>query len=178
MLTALVRDLEKLHPKRFSIGVETQRRDLWKNNPYIEWELCRFGSDATDEGRDGEAEFMRVEYPLIHKSNQQPQRFIHAMHQFVGERLGLDVYPTPFKGDVASLGDGTGGAAGFPKRPRSAGWAGATGAVLGDGGRREGGLHDQMVVAGTLAGGGGFAGGGGNRGGAGRGDDGGESHAF
>ena len=100
MLTALVRDLEKLHPKRFSIGVETQRRDLWKNNPYIEWELCRFGSDATDEGRDGEAEFMRVEYQLIHKSNQQPQRFIHAMHQFVGERLGLDVYPTAFKGDV------------------------------------------------------------------------------
>ena len=79
MLTALVRDLEMLHPKRFSIGVETQRRDLLENNPLIDRALSRFGNEATDGGRDGEAEFilptgiLRSRFFYASSSSQKPK---------------------------------------------------------------------------------------------------------
>ncbi len=40
------------------------------------------------------------EYPLIHRSNSGPWHFIHAFHQFLGERLEVRIEPAEFRRDI------------------------------------------------------------------------------
>ncbi len=87
MLTAAVRDLHRQHPGEFATGVATSAGAIWEGNPYV---------SAAMEG----AEEIVCEYPLIHRSNTGPWHFIHAFHQFLGERLGVRVEPTEFRGDI------------------------------------------------------------------------------
>jgi len=90
MLTAAVRDLHRTNPGQFITDVRTPCAPLWENNPHL--------TPLSDE--DPEAENVQCEYPLIHKSNNGPWHFIHAFHQFLAERLGVNVTPTDFKGDI------------------------------------------------------------------------------
>lgn len=90
MLTAAVRDLHLNYPGWFQTDVRTTCPELWAHNPYLE-------SIADD---DPDAEVIACEYPLIHQSNTAPYHFIHGYSQFLGERLGLEIRPTAFKGDV------------------------------------------------------------------------------
>jgi len=91
MLTAAVRDLHAHYPGRFLTDVRTPCPHLWENNPHL--------TGIADD--DPEAEAIECEYPLIHRSNQQPWHFLHGFGAFLAERLGLPhVHPTAFKGDV------------------------------------------------------------------------------
>ncbi len=90
MLTAAVRDLHARYPGEFVTDVRTPCPALWENNPYI---------TPLDE-RDPAVELIHCEYPLIHRSNQEPYHFIHGFSAFLSRRLGLDVRPTEFKGDL------------------------------------------------------------------------------
>lgn len=90
MLTAAVRDLQLGEPGRFAIDVRTPCGPLWENNPYL-------SPIAHD---DKEASVIDCEYPLIHSSNTEPWHFIHGFHQFLSERLGVEIRPTAFKGDI------------------------------------------------------------------------------
>jgi ADP-heptose:LPS heptosyltransferase len=95
MLTAAVRDLQLCNPGRFAIDVRTACGALWENNPYL--------SPMADN--DNEANVIDCEYPLIHSSNTGPWHFIHGFHQFLSGRLGVEIRPTAFKGDIHLSGD-------------------------------------------------------------------------
>ena len=90
MLTAAVRDLHLCFPKQFLTDVRTPCPQLWENNPYI---------TPLVDGED-DVELIKCDYPLIHRSNQEPYHFLHGFVQFLNERLGLSTRPTAFKGDV------------------------------------------------------------------------------
>jgi ADP-heptose:LPS heptosyltransferase len=90
MLTAAVRDLHLTHPGEFLTDVRTACDALWEHNPYL---------SRLDEG-DPQVEQIQCEYPLIHQSNQLPYHFIHGFRLFLQERLGVEIRPHAFKGDV------------------------------------------------------------------------------
>lgn len=91
MLTAAVRDLHVHYPGQFLIDVRTPCPQLWENNPHL----------TRIEDNDPDAESIVCEYPLIHRSNQEPWHFLHAFGAFLARQLGLPhVNPTAFKGDI------------------------------------------------------------------------------
>lgn len=90
MLTAAVRDLHLTYPGEYQTDVRTPCPGLWENNPYI---------TSLKEGDEG-VEIVECQYPLIHKSNQLPYHFIHGFRLFLSERLGCEIKPHAFKGDI------------------------------------------------------------------------------
>lgn len=90
MLTAAVRDLHVSYPGQFETDVRTPCPALWENNPYI----TPLDEHAPD------VEVVDCNYPLIHRSNEEPYHFVHGFSAFLSQRLELDVRPTAFKGDV------------------------------------------------------------------------------
>jgi Glycosyltransferase family 9 (heptosyltransferase) len=95
MLTAAARDLQLRHPGKFAVTVHTSAGELWERNPHATF------SEAPPIG----AEVIKCDYPLIHRSNQEPWHFIHGFHQHLGSKLGVKLEPTAFKGDI-HLSDG------------------------------------------------------------------------
>jgi len=90
MLTAAVRDLHLCYPGQFLTDVRTPCPHLWENNPYLVTLCpCETGVETID-----------CQYPLIHRSNQEPWHFLHAFIDFLNQRLGLAIKPTAFKGDI------------------------------------------------------------------------------
>ena len=92
MLTAAVRDLHLSCPGLFETDVRTPCPALWENNPY----LTRISDEDEKEG----VERVECEYPLIHQSNQLPYHFIHGFRLFLSQRLGVNIRPHAFKGDI------------------------------------------------------------------------------
>lgn len=90
MLTAALRDLHKTCPGKYATSVDTSARALWDHSPYVVPK-----SDA-----DGSWETVHCAYPLIHRSNQSAFHFIHGFIQDLGEKLGVKIEPTEFKGDI------------------------------------------------------------------------------
>lgn len=90
MLTAAVRDLHKTYPNQFLTDIRTPCPAIWENNPYI---------TALSED-DSSVETIDCHYPLIHKSNELPNHFIHGFIEYLNERLGLGIRPTAFRGDI------------------------------------------------------------------------------
>jgi ADP-heptose:LPS heptosyltransferase len=89
MLSSAVRDL-KLSHKDILIDVRTACGAIWENNPH----LTKFNEN--DEG----VEIIKTEYPLIHTSNEGQHHFIHGFRKDMEDRLGLEIEPTIFKGDI------------------------------------------------------------------------------
>jgi ADP-heptose:LPS heptosyltransferase len=90
MLTAAVRDLHRCHPGRFLTDVRTSCPALWEHNPYL---------TPLDE-RDPDVETIACEYPLIHRSNQEPWHFLHGYADFLGRHLDVPIRVTEFRGDI------------------------------------------------------------------------------
>ncbi len=90
MLTAAVRDLHRCYPGEFVTDVRTTARDLWLHNPYV--------TSIADD--DPEATIVKCEYPLIAKCHESACHFLHGFMQFFNEKLGLNIQPTAFKGDI------------------------------------------------------------------------------
>ncbi|MBI2968499.1 MAG: ADP-heptose--LPS heptosyltransferase [Bacteroidetes bacterium] len=90
MLTAAVRDLHLCYSKQFITDIRTSCPHLWENNPYI--------TPLNED--DGDLEQIECHYPLIHKSNTHPYHFIHGFIEFLNEKLGLNIKPMAFKGDI------------------------------------------------------------------------------
>lgn len=90
MLAAAVRDLHLTHPGQFMTDVRTACPALWENNPYI---------SPLDEN-DADVELIQCEYPLINQSNQLPFHVIHGFRMFLEEKLGVQIQPQAFKGDI------------------------------------------------------------------------------
>jgi ADP-heptose:LPS heptosyltransferase len=90
MLTAAVRDLHRTYPKQFLTDVRTSCVELWEHNPYL---------TPLDEN-DPAVEVIHCHYPLINRCNQAPYHCLHGFIKFLNAKLGLDIDPTAFKGDI------------------------------------------------------------------------------
>jgi ADP-heptose:LPS heptosyltransferase/2-polyprenyl-3-methyl-5-hydroxy-6-metoxy-1,4-benzoquinol methylase len=90
MMTAAVRDLHAACPGQFQTDVRTAADALWLNNPRL---------TRLQEGTAG-VETVKMEYPLIHQSNQRPYHFIHGYAQFLEQHLKVRIPVTRFHGDV------------------------------------------------------------------------------
>ena len=90
MLTAAVRDLHRCYPGRFLTDVRTACPDIWENNPYL----------SVIKESDPEARVLECTYPLINYSNTRPYHCLNGFIAFLNERLGLQITPTAFKGDI------------------------------------------------------------------------------
>lgn len=90
LLTAAVRDLHRCYPEQFVTDVRTSCSELWENNPYL----------TTLSETDPEVEVIPCEFPLINRCNEAPYHCIHGFIHFLNERLGLNIEPTLFKGDI------------------------------------------------------------------------------
>ena len=90
MLTAAVRDLHLGHPGKFITDVRTSCAELWENNPWI----------TPLPENDPEAEVIDCSYPLIDRSNTLPYHSLHGYMQFLSARLGVEIKPTQFRGDI------------------------------------------------------------------------------
>jgi len=90
MMTATVRDLHLTYPGRFLTDVRCAVPALWEHNPYL---------TPLNEG-DPDVEVIRMEYPLIDRSNDVPLHFIHGYARYLGAALNLPLEVTRFRGDV------------------------------------------------------------------------------
>jgi ADP-heptose:LPS heptosyltransferase len=89
MLTAAVRDLHQNYPGQFQTDIKTSGGAIWEHNPHIE--KLQDIPDVLE---------IRCAYPLIHRSNRSPFHFIHGFIQDLGDKLGVKIEPTEFKGDI------------------------------------------------------------------------------
>jgi ADP-heptose:LPS heptosyltransferase len=89
MLTAAVRDLKLSHPN-IQVDVRTSASEIWENNPYL---------TKLDE-KNKNVKTYKVDYPLIHTSNQGQHHFIHGFRYDIEKKLNLKIKPTLLKGDI------------------------------------------------------------------------------
>src|ERR1700728_2454566 len=90
MLTAAVRDLHRCYPGQYITDVRTSCAELWDNNPYI----------TTLDDADPGVETIDCAYPLINQANQAPYHCLHGFIEFLNARLGLNIRPTLYRGDL------------------------------------------------------------------------------
>jgi len=90
MLTAAVRDLHMTLPGQFETDMRTPAPAFWENNPYI--------TPLSED--DPEVTVIECEYPLINQSNTAPYHFIHGFRLFLSEKLGAEIKPHAFHGDI------------------------------------------------------------------------------
>ncbi len=88
VMTATVRDLHAAHPGKFLTDVRTPCPALWEHNPHI------------TPIPDGEGEELHLHYPIIHQSNQGRHHFLDGYRLDLAAKLGIDIPPGPFKGDI------------------------------------------------------------------------------
>ena len=89
MLTAAVRDLKKSYPE-FQIDCRTSASEIWENNPYI----------TKLNEKEKNVEQYKLNYPLIHSSNEGQYHFIHSFRKEIEKILKIKIEPTDFKGDI------------------------------------------------------------------------------
>lgn len=90
MITAAVRDLHVNHPGRFLTDVRTSSMPIWESNPHI---------TKLDEN-DPRVEVHKLEYPLIHQSNQGPWHFSEAFTEEIEDKLGVRIKKRLGRGDI------------------------------------------------------------------------------
>lgn len=90
MMTAAVRDLHRCYPGEFITDVRTAFPELWENNPHLT------PLAETDPG----VATIECTYPLIDRSNSAPYHCLHGYIEFLNDRLGLNIKPSEFKGDI------------------------------------------------------------------------------
>jgi hypothetical protein len=90
MLTAAVRDLHRCYSNLFLTDARTPCPEIWEHNPYI---------TPLDE-HDPSVEIIDCHYPLIDRCDSTPYHCLHGYIEFLNDRLGLNIRPTEFKGDI------------------------------------------------------------------------------
>lgn len=90
MLTAAVRDLHITYPGQFLTDVRSPSPQLWEHNPYL----------TPLDSNDPFTQTLACQYPLINRSNHAPYHFIHGFIHYLNEKLGLNIAPTEFRGDL------------------------------------------------------------------------------
>lgn len=78
VMSVAIRALQKAHPGRFLVDVDTPCSDIFRNNPYV-----------TSLGGDGQV--IDMHYPEIHKSGASGRHFTEGHRKFLEEALGLTI---------------------------------------------------------------------------------------
>ena len=81
-LTAAVESLVKAYPGKWKIQVAGTAMDIWQNNPHIH---------ELDCGEQETALLIKMEYPVIHRSNQTHVPFVAGYTDFLGAVLGVNL---------------------------------------------------------------------------------------
>jgi ADP-heptose:LPS heptosyltransferase len=81
MLLYAITSLHKTFPYEYKTDVRTSCPDIFFENPFIE------------KISDDDARIIEVKYPLIHKSNSHPVRFLTAFNAFLEEKLQIKINP-------------------------------------------------------------------------------------
>ncbi len=89
MMTAAVRDMKLSHPD-IQIDVRTPAAELWENNPHL----------TKLEENDPDVKIYKIEYPIVHNSNEGQYHFIHGFRKDIQNKLNIRIKSTIFKGDI------------------------------------------------------------------------------
>jgi ADP-heptose:LPS heptosyltransferase len=78
VMSAAIECLHRQHPGRFRTAVDSPCPAIFEHNPYVERPLSFEGWDRIE-----------MEYPLIHRSCQEPRHFMEGYAESLGQRLGV-----------------------------------------------------------------------------------------
>ena len=94
MLAYAIKSLHESHPGKFVTGFRGTAREIFECNPYV---------TELDES-DREVTVIKLEYPLIHRSNEYPYHFVHAFVRDLEIKLGIRIQLSEFQGFIP-IGD-------------------------------------------------------------------------
>ena len=77
-LTAAIESLHATYPGQYVTDVRTPCPAIWEHNPHI--------TPIADDDRS--AKRIAMEYPQIHRSNQEPVNFLSCYTEYLGEQIG------------------------------------------------------------------------------------------
>lgn len=77
-LTAAIESLHTTYPGQYLTDVRTPCPAIWEHNPHI--------APIADDDRS--ARRIEMEYPQIHRSNQEPVNFLSCYTEYLGEQIG------------------------------------------------------------------------------------------
>ncbi len=89
-LTSIPRDIHLAYPHRFQIDMRTSCGELWQYNPHVSHVPDR-ASGLID---------IEAHCPEVDRSNQAPVHLISAWHNYLGDKLGLNIPCSYFGGDI------------------------------------------------------------------------------
>lgn len=81
-MSSAIRDLHIKYPNQFITGVDTPCNAVFENNKYITWGMKK---------EDPDVEFIRMEYDMIHNSNEGQFHFIHGFYHDMELKLGVEL---------------------------------------------------------------------------------------
>ncbi len=81
-MTAAIRDLHIKYPNEFITGVDTPCNAIFENSKYITWGMKK---------GDPDVEFIRLDYNMIHNSNEGQYHFIHGFYYDMEQKLGVEL---------------------------------------------------------------------------------------
>ncbi|MBX3745627.1 MAG: ADP-heptose--LPS heptosyltransferase [Verrucomicrobiae bacterium] len=90
VLTAALRDFQRLYPGEFAFDVRCPCPDIWLNNPHL--------TALTDQ--DPSVESLDLQCPLIQWSNRRPCHFLEGFGNYMGFVLDREFQLTEFRGDI------------------------------------------------------------------------------
>ena len=79
VMTAAIEALKRQHPGRYRVMVDTTCDAVFENNPHVE-QLVH-----------GECHPIELEYPLIHRSNQEPRHFLEGFVLDLAKKLEISL---------------------------------------------------------------------------------------
>ena len=94
-MTACVRDLHRCYPGAYQTDIRSSTPGLWENNPYI----------TPMQEDDPDVRVIEMNYPLIHKCNENSKHFLFGYIEYLNDILGLKIVPTEFRGDIHLTGE-------------------------------------------------------------------------
>jgi len=90
MLAYAIKCLHEGHPGRFLTDFQGTAREIFAYSPYI-----------TDlDPSDKDVRVLKAEYPLVHRSNEYPNHFIHAFVKDLEIKLRIRIGSTKFQGFI------------------------------------------------------------------------------
>jgi hypothetical protein len=90
MVAYAVKCLHESHPGKFATDFRGTAREIFEYSPYL---------TDLDEG-DRDVQVIKLEYPLIHKSNEYPVHFIHSFVRDLEVKLGIRIAYSKFQGFI------------------------------------------------------------------------------
>jgi len=90
MMSYAVKSLHESQGKKYLTDIRTSADEIFANNPFI--------TKIADD--DPEAQVIKMEYPSINQSNQNPVKFVTAFTTFLSQKLGVPIHPSRWSSSI------------------------------------------------------------------------------